>query len=113
MKQHMKRLFPEITRISFRSYQPNEPWQFFRYRNHNQGTDIERFLAPPHSWTKLRQEAAESDGADLPSLLKDEPLQYLAMLLVMPYRVTASGLRWLATQVEKQADDKEWLWTET
>jgi hypothetical protein len=108
-KQHMKRMFPDITRISFRSYQPDEPWHFFLYRNRKRGREHERFLAPPHKWSVLTREAAECEGCDLPSLLKPEPLQYLAMLLVMPYRVTASGLRWLATQIEKQAADKSWL----
>jgi hypothetical protein len=111
MKQEMRGLFPDITRISFRSYRPEEQWQFYLYRNWNRGTEVERFLVPPHNWSELRQQAIECEGADLPSLVKEYPLQYLAMLLVMPYRATASGLRWLSTQMEQQAEDKSWLET--
>ena len=108
-KQEMKGLFPDITRIGFRSFDPGDDWRFLMYRNWNHGTDVERYLEPPHRWSELRDEAAECDGKDVPVLLKDYPLQYLAMLMVMPYRANASGLRWLDTQLQEQAQDKSWL----
>jgi hypothetical protein len=32
-KQSMKLAFPGITRVAFKSFEPDEAWQFYRYRN--------------------------------------------------------------------------------
>ena len=109
-KMEMKRFFPALTRIGLCSFQPESDWQFFLQRNWNRGTLTQRFLVPPHRWSELRKEAAEDQGSSLPSLLKTFPLGYLAMLLIMPYRGTPNGLRWLASQIDEQARDKSWLW---
>lgn len=106
LKQRVKLLLPDATRIAFSSYSPKRSWHFYRYRNWNLGTDVERFLVPPHRWKDLRQLAAESDGVEVPSLLRKYPLLYLATLLVMPYRGTASGVRWLASYVDEMAINK-------
>ncbi len=100
-KQSMKMVFPEITRIGFHSYVPEEPWQFFLLSNRGKGTSHTRFLKPPHKWEKLRTEAEECEGKDIPAIMKRFPLLYSCLLMVMPHRVSASGLRWLATEMDK------------
>lgn len=49
----------------------------------------------------MRQAAAECAGADLPDLIKNDPIEYLCFLCVFPHRVNASGLRWLGTRLEE------------
>jgi hypothetical protein len=110
LKQELKWRFPEITRIAFCSYRPESSWQLYLFKNWNRGDVIERFLIPPHRWSELTCEAKESSGTDLPVRLRSDPLGYLGMLLVIPHRVTASGLRWLATQIDEQANNKTWFW---
>jgi len=111
LKQEMKWRFPEITRIALCSYRPESDWQFYLFKNRNRGDLIERFLIPPHRWSELRNDAAENAGTELPSRLRGDPLGYLGLLLVMPHRVTAGGLRWLATHMDEQANDKTWFWS--
>jgi hypothetical protein len=101
-KQAMKMIFPEITRIGLCSYVPDESWQFFLLRNHGKGTNHTRFLKPPHKWQTLRTEAEECEGKDISGIIKRFPLLYLCLLMVMPHRVSASGLRWLETEMDKQ-----------
>jgi hypothetical protein len=109
LKQRAKLIFPPVTRIAFREYKPEQPWQFFVYRNGDGGVNVERFLVPPHSWNDLRMKAAECAGGELPDVLRAYPLGYLAMMLVMPHRGTSNGIRWLATQMDELAADKSWL----
>lgn len=109
LKQRLRITFPDVTRIGFRSFLPEQPWQFFRYSNEASGTDVERFLTPPHRWSELQELAKECSGNDLPEFLRHFPLHYLAILLVMPHRVNSSGLRWLATEMDSHASDKSWL----
>jgi hypothetical protein len=108
-KVQLQNIFPDVTRISLREFQPDEPWQFFRYMNHVSGTACDKFLSPPHSWNALRIAAEESAGEGIPEKLRsDNPLHFLAMLLVMPHRVNPSALRWVATQLETRANDRSW-----
>lgn len=100
-KQQMLLTFPEITRIGFRTFSPDEPWKFYLWRNRGTGTDRLRFLKPPHRWADLRSEAAESEGKDVPDLLKQFPIQYLCFICVLPHRTNASGLRWISTRLEE------------
>jgi hypothetical protein len=100
-KQQMLLTFPEITRIGFRSFSPEQPWQFYLWRNRGTGTDHLRFLKPPNRWGELRALAGESEGKDLPELLKQFPIQYFCFICVLPHRVTASGLRWASTRLEE------------
>lgn len=109
LKSSVRGLFPGITRIAFREHVPGEEWRFFRYRNVDCGHDAERYLSPPHRWTALRTAADESEGASLPDAMKQFPLHYLAILIVLPHRVSASGLRWLATYIDEMARRKEWM----
>jgi hypothetical protein len=101
-KQAIKGLFADITRIGFCSYIPDEPWRFFFFRNRGRGDTCTRFLQPPHKWSELRAASEESEGNDVPGSIKQVPVLYMALLLTMPHRVSASRLRWLATELDEQ-----------
>jgi hypothetical protein len=100
-KQQMRLTFPEITRVGFRSFATEEPWQFYLWRNRGIGTNHHRFLKPPHKWCELTALAAECEGKDLPNLIKQFPIQYLCFQCVYPHRTTACGVRWISTQLEQ------------
>lgn len=98
LKQTARWIFPSITRMSFRHHASGQPWRYYLYRDKG-GTNYQRFLEPPHKWSELRNQAAESRGDDLPKLIKEYPIPYLAFLTVYPHRVNASGLRWLSSRL--------------
>lgn len=106
-KQEVASMLPDVTRIGFTEFCPAELWQWYRYRNGETGTLRTRFMQPPHRWGSLRAEANEDQGNDLPSLVKGNPLMYLAILLVMPYRVSAGGLRWVASAIDEKIQRNE------
>lgn len=106
-KQHVKLVFPDITRIAFRHFEPSSCWKFFLFRNLDDGTDVERYLPLPHRWSELVQQSSECRGNSLPKIIKKHPIEYLCLLMVMPYRVSADGIRWLASQnvISHERDD--------
>lgn len=97
-KQTMKLLWPDVTRIAFGSFEFKEPWHFFRWRNEK---GINRSRQPKHTqdWSQLRNIANESEGADIPSRIKDNPILLMLFLCVFPHRTSASALRWLDTEI--------------
>jgi hypothetical protein len=101
-KQHMKYIFPAITRIGLRSFVPEQPWHFYLYRNPT-GTGYQRWLKPPHRWADLKSRASECSGEGLPDLLRQFPIPYLCFICVFPHRVTPSGLRWVSTRLQDRS----------
>ena len=98
LKQHLRWIFPSITKLGLRHYVPSEPWRYYFYRNRC-GKNYHRFMQPPHSWSKLKDEAAENRGEELPRLIRNYPIAYLCFLCVYPHRVHANGLRWLSSRL--------------
>jgi hypothetical protein len=99
-KEAIKSIFPDVTRVGLKSYVPEEPWQFYLFDNVRRGTSHQRMLPLPQSWPNLRALAEESEGKEIPRLLKQFPILYLCFLCVLPHRANASGLRWLSTQLD-------------
>ena len=97
-KQHMKWIFPAISRMGLRSFVPEQPWHYYLYRNRT-GTGYQKWLKPPHRWADLRFQSSECSGQDLPDLLRQHPIPYLCFICVFPHRTNASGLRWVSTRL--------------
>jgi hypothetical protein len=51
----------------------------------------------------MRMEAEEHQGSDLPSLIKQFPVEYLCFLCTVPYRLIPSGIRWLSTALQEDS----------
>lgn len=100
-KQSLVSIFPAITHVGFRSFVPDEPWQFYRYRNRETGIEHQRFLRPPHRWPELQAAAAESEGKEVPEMLRQYPIQYLCFIITLPHRANSSGVRWVSSRLEE------------
>ena len=98
-KQHVTLVWSPITRLDFRSIHPDEEWQWYLWRC-RKGAEKARQPKLPQTWNDLKSAANESDGLEVPALLKDHPLLYLCILCVYPHRWTSSGVRWLCDKVE-------------
>ena len=99
-KLSMRALFPAITKIGFRSFEPDERWQFFLYRN-DSGTNHDDKLNLPQKWSELEEMAAECDGKDVPELLRLSPILYVCFISVFPHRANSSGLRWVSSRLQE------------
>jgi len=105
-KQEMKLLWPDVTRLAFYSFKPDELWQFYLWRNQS-GKNI--ILLPKHrkEWEELKTEAMENDGNDIPCLIKDNYFFSLLFFQTYPHRFRADVMRWLDS---KSVDRSTWKW---
>ncbi len=93
-KQEVKLLWPTITRIGLNTFEFDESWHFYRWRN---GEGREKTVMPEHTkhWDDLRLEANDVSGDRLPGLIRERPVFALLFSCVYPHRSNASLLRWL------------------
>ena len=99
-KQSMKSLWSDITRLMYQSFEPENFWDFYRWRSENGKNWI---VSPQHTqeWEELKALASESDGGCIPPSIKNDPILVLLFLCVYPHRMNAKVLRWLDTQMEQ------------
>ena len=99
-KQRMKFLWPGVTRLMYLSFEPENFWDFYRWKN-KEGKNWT--VSPKHTqeWEELRKLASESDGGCIPPSIKSDPILLLLFLCVYPHRMNAEILRWLDTQMKQ------------
>ena len=99
-KQRMKSLWPNVTRLMYLFFEPENLCDFYRWRNK---TGKNWTVSPQHTqdWEELRELASESDGACIPPSIKNHPILLLLFLCVYPHRMNAEILRWLDTQMKQ------------
>jgi hypothetical protein len=99
-KQTMKLLWPDITRLKFEIFEPENNSDFYRWRN-QKGTH--KTILPKHrqEWKELQTLASESNGECIPSSIKNYPVLLLLFLCVYPHRINSEILRWLDTKLMK------------
>ena len=99
-KQSMKSLWPDVTRLRYQSFEPENFCDFYRWRN-KAGKNWT--VCPQHTqdWEELRELASESDGGCIPPSIKKHPILLLLFLCVYPHRMNAEILRWLDAQMQQ------------
>ena len=98
-KQTMKQLWPDITRLEFVSFDPENFSYFYRWRS-EKGTN--KIVFPKHTqdWEELKKLSFESEGTCIPPTIKNDPILLLLFLCVYPHRMNAEIMRWLDTQMK-------------
>ncbi len=98
--QHMKFLWPGVTRLASVFFEPENLWDFYRWRNE---VGTVKIVFPKHTqeWEKLKALAFESEGACIPPTIKNDPILLLLFLCVYPHRMNAEIMRWLDTQMKE------------
>lgn len=93
-KVRAKTLWPDVTRTNLHTFEFDQPWHFYRWRNE---TGAEKVVVPKRTqcWKDLKVTADDSSGAGLPALIRQHPVFALLFLCVYPHRTNAAMLRWL------------------
>ena len=99
-KQKMKTLWPGVTRLRYVSFEPENPWDFYRWKNRS-GTRKDVSPKQTQEWEKLKEFACNIDEDCIPESIKNEPMLLLLFLCVYPHRMNAEILRWLDTQMKE------------
>ena len=99
-KQTMKGLWPSVSKLASVSFKPENPWDFYRWRNKD-GKEWDVFPEPMQEWEKLKALSFESEGTCIPPTIKNDPILLLLFLCVYPHRMNAEIIRWLDTQMQE------------
>jgi hypothetical protein len=97
-KQNLKLSWPEISRFSFESFQPDKKWQYHLWRS-REGTNKSTYPPFTKQWDELKEESFESNGKSLPKPMKQFIPIYLIFLCVFPHRATPEAIRWLDKKI--------------
>jgi hypothetical protein len=100
LKQQIKQLWPDITRVDTMEFVPAHKWGFYQWRC-TEGKELRVQSPLRQSWKELRLLAADSRGQTLPKLFKQFPSELLAFLIVFPHRFNAAAIRWLETKISE------------
>jgi len=98
-KQHMKNIWPKVTKIDFESFKPENPWEYY-FWNCDGGTNFVKIISPLQKWDDLKKESEENCGKEIPTLMKEFPIFYLCFLIVFPHRLNSSGIRWIDSELK-------------
>jgi hypothetical protein len=98
-KQTMCGLWPSVTKIAQESFQPEIISDYYLWRC-KKGICKSVLIQKCQVWQKLREQANECEGNEIPVLIKNYPIQYLCFLTVFPHRLTTNGIRWVASKLE-------------
>ena len=99
-KQTMKGLWPSVSKLASVSFKPENPWDFYRWRNKD-GKRWDVFPKPMQDWEELKALSFESKGSCIPPTIKSDPILLLLFLCVYPHRMNAEIMRWLDTQMQE------------
>lgn len=98
--QAMTSLWPNVTRLMYQSFEPENLCDFYRWRN-EEGKNRTESPTLTEEWEGLRALASDSDGERIPPAIKKLPILVLLFLFVYPHRMNAEILRWLDAQMEQ------------
>ncbi len=101
-KQAAKALWPEYTHFLFRSYEVGEPWEFFRWRNAETGSNTDVIPPRRQEWEDVRRSASASDDATIPEAIRDFPELVLLLVQVYPHRLSSAVMCWLDTALAER-----------
>lgn len=93
-KGMVKDLWPDVTRTHLHTFEFDEPWHFYRWRNEK---GAEKTVVPKRTqcWDDLKASANDSSGTEVPNLLRQHPVFALLFLCVYPHRTSPAVLQWL------------------
>jgi len=85
LRVHLSLLWSKITSVHYAAFRPAEDWQWFTWKSPHGALET---LSPgtPQSWSALLKEAENFEKAEVPDLLKSEPVFALFFALVFPHR---------------------------
>jgi hypothetical protein len=97
-KSYMKKLWPNVTKIAFESFRVKKVYQYYLWHS-REGEQYTVWPVLTQHWEKLKSEAFECEGKDIPHLLKQYPSLFLLFICVCPHRAIPESIRWLDSKL--------------
>ncbi len=93
-RQRLRWLWPQITRVRFIEFYPDQSWEFCLWYCEN-GHRRDKQPEMPQSWTKLRDESRQVNLDKIPKIFQQYPELLLAFIIVYPHRLTTDVAKFL------------------
>jgi hypothetical protein len=103
-KVHARFSWPAYTKLINESIEFDHPWNAYLWRNETGATNVSSWPKRTKHWEELKLEASESNGGNLPILLKRFPFLYPLFLIVYPHRINSETARWLESYFRNNAN---------
>jgi len=97
-KNEIRFLWRDISYFVFKDFRLNETSDFYCWRN-KLGKEHSVLPKLKQEWQELIDQSKESEGKDLPLSLKNDPVLYPQLLLIMPHRSSVAGIRWFNSKL--------------
>lgn len=99
-RESLRRLWPSISRLSYCTFVPHEPWQFYLWQCKHGELKV-RQPNKTQSWSQLREISGQVDSNRIPGLLLQYPWLLLLFLIVYPHRLSPEPAKLLDSHFGK------------
>jgi hypothetical protein len=99
LKRSCKMLWPDITRLGMKHFEPEEAWQYGLWRS-KRGRELTVQPTPATRWDDLVKAARDCRVLNAPSALLKEKHILLLHAIIFPYRATPEIIRYLGRQFD-------------
>ncbi|ACX52449.1 hypothetical protein Adeg_1342 [Ammonifex degensii KC4] len=99
-KQHLRGIWPDLTRLAFLKFEPAEPWQYYLWRS-GHGINVCEYPPLTKHWKDLQKEAFDCQDSSLPTILRQDPILMLLFIMTYPHRATPETVKWLDKMFRK------------
>ena len=94
LKQTCKSLWPDISKMTFRHFQPSQPCQYCLWRA-PQGEDLQVQPKLTKEWSELVLESRNIACPEVPEALKNDKYLLILFVILFPFRGTPNVIRYL------------------
>ena len=103
LKPTCQELWPDFTKIGHERVVPDKAWQFGLYRAGDAATNETQIYPPTAQWSELQEICREHAAADVPDVLKADPVLLLLFVNVFPFRASFSAMKFLHKEFDRTA----------
>ena len=93
-RQWMNGIWPDVSRLGFCFFIPDERWQYYLW-NSEKGLTATKFPPLTKKWDDIRREADEINNDNIPHYFINNPISLLIFLIVFPHRLRTDTVRLL------------------
>ena len=98
LKTNVKLIWPDLTRLSHRSFIPSAPWEYCLWRTDN-GENVLNQFKHTKEWSELKSEACDIETPNIPTYFRNDIVLLMIFLIYYPYRAIPEAVRYLHSRV--------------
>ncbi len=98
LKTTLKLIWPELTRLSHKSFIPSAPWEYCLWRTDN-GENVVNQFRHRKEWSELKREAYDIETPNVPTYFRNDAVLLMIFLIYYPHRAIPEAVRFLHSRI--------------